>query len=35
MLATRYLNAIHDLLNSIEREQVANIEKAGRMIADC
>lgn len=35
MLARRYLNAIHDLLNCIEHEQIANIEKAGRMIADC
>jgi len=35
MLAKRYLSTIHDLLDTIGKEQIANIETAGRMIADC
>lgn len=35
MLGQRYLDTIHSLLDRIGREQMANIEAAGRMIADC
>ena len=35
MPANRYLETIRDLLGRIGAEQMANIEKAGDMIADC
>jgi len=35
MLAKRYLDTIRDLLDRIGEEQIANIDMAGRMIADC
>lgn len=35
MLASRYLETLHHLLDRIGAEQMADIEKAGAMIADC
>ncbi len=35
MLAKRYLETAHGLLDRIGAEQIANIEQAGAMIADC
>ena len=35
MLAKRYLETVHSLLDRIGAEQIANIERAGAMIADC
>ena len=35
MLARHYLSTIHNLLDRLGGEQIANIEKAGEMIAEC
>lgn len=35
MIARRYLDTIHNLLDRIGGEQIANIEKAGEIIAEC